>query len=474
MTGAICSEIYGSHDILCEFTLVLSILATTIFSQFNDLSMEDIPKNRSLSLPTVILLSLGAGILFGTVLNLWFPNHVEWIDRYALEPIGKAFLRLIQFVVIPLVFSSLIMGLTQIQDTSQVGRYILKLLTIYLLTGLVSVGIGLVVSSVLRPGAGITGLAVNAIAATQQSQSMLDWLVSLVPVNPLEALSTGNLLQTIFSAALFGVGIQAAGEKASSFVKFVESVYAIAEKILSLILYTAPIGVFALIASVIIVRGFAVIAKLLFYVLGLFLATLIAIGAYTLILFILDAKPLKFYRSLYPAISLAFGTASSNAALPVVLQNARENYGLRADIASFAIPFGTALKRDGAAILQSFNALFIAQIYHVPITSELLLAIALSSLLVSFSTPGVPGSAIITMATVLGAAGLPIEGVAIVAGIDRLTDGFKTVLNVIGNVTTAILLSRWEPLHESPSLERMNQVLVSAANENGGLGSIDR
>lgn len=429
--------------------------------------MEVTKENRSLSLSTVILLALVAGIIFGAVLNLWFPTYVEWIDIYTLEPIGKAFLLLIQFVVIPLVFSSLIMGLTQIRDASQVGRYVLKLMTIYLLTGAVSVCIGMLISSVLRPGDGVTGLTVSAIATTQHSQSILDWLVSLVPVNPLEALSTGNLLQTIISAALFGMGIQFAGEKASSFVKFIESVYIISEKILSLILYTAPIGVFALIASVIAVQGFAVIAKLLFYVLGLFLATLIMIGLYTLILVVLDAKPLKFYRSLYPAISLAFGTASSNAVLPVVLQNAQDNYGLRADIASFAIPLGTALKRDGAAILQSFNALFIAQIYHVPITSELLLAIGLSSLLVSFSTPGVPGSAIITMATVLGAAGLPIEGIAIVAGIDRLTDGFKTVLNVIGNVTTAILLSRWEVApSEQPDLTIESQSLSEASSEN--------
>jgi proton glutamate symport protein len=130
--------------------------------------------------------------------------------------------------------------------------------------------------------------------------------------------------------------------------------------------------------------------------------------------------------------------------LPVVLQNIQENYGLREEIASFAIPLGTALKRDGAAILQGFNALFVAQIYQVPLTPSLLTAIAVSSLLVSFSTPGVPGSALITMATVLSASGLPLEAIALVAGIDRLTDGFKTVVNIIGNSVNAIILSHWE------------------------------
>jgi Na+/H+-dicarboxylate symporter len=195
---------------------------------------------------------------------------------------------------------------------------------------------------------------------------------------------------------------------------------------------------------VIATEGLQLIAKLFTYVFSLFVSTLIMIGFYILILAILNAKPIKLLQSLVPALSLAFGTASSNAALPVVLKNVQEDYGLREDIASFAIPLGTALKRDGSAILQGFNALFIAQMFDIPLTPSLLLAIVLSTFLVSFSTPGVPGSGIIMMTTVLTASGLPIEGVAIVAGIDRLTDGFKTVLNIIGNVSNAVILDAWE------------------------------
>jgi Na+/H+-dicarboxylate symporter len=237
----------------------------------------------------------------------------------------------------------------------------------------------------------------------------------------------------------------------------IDSIYVISEKVLSVILYVAPFGVFALISSVIATQGLGIIARLLLYVIGLFIATVIMIGLYTVILTLLNAKPGKFFQSMAPSLSLAFGTASSNAALPVVLQNIQENYGLREDVASFAIPLGTALKRDGSAILQGFNALFIAQIYGIALTPSLLLAIALSSLLVSFSTPGVPGSALITMATVLSAAGLPLEGIAVVAGIDRLTDGLKTVLNVIGNSTNAIILSHWEA--EEPA-----QIGISSTN----------
>jgi proton glutamate symport protein len=406
--------------------------------------MADTTSKRPISLSTLILVSLGMGIIFGTLLNLYAPSAIVPLDRYVLTPLGEAFLRLIQFVVVPIVFSSLILGLTRVSNAAQVGRYATKLLTGYLMTSLIAVVLGMGMAMLLQPGAGFTGLSTERMSELGQHLSMIDWLVSLIPINPFEALSTGNLLQTIASAALIGVGIQLAGDKASSFVSVVESIYVISEKILSFILYVSPIGVFALISSVIATQGFGLIAKLFVYVAGLIASSTIMMGFYTLVLFVLKANPNQFFRSFFPAFSLAFGTASSNAALPIVLKNAQEGYGMREDIASFAIPLGTALKRDGSAILQGFNALFIAQIYHIPLTPSLLLAIALSTLLVSFSTAGVPGAGIIMMATVLAAAGLPVEGVAIVAGVDRLTDGFKTVLNVFGNTVNAVMLSHWE------------------------------
>ncbi len=406
-----------------------------------------------MSLSTLILSALALGIMFGTALNTSFPVAIEPLDRYLLAPIGAAFLRIIQFVVVPLIFSSLILGVTRIKNASQVGRYAIKLMTCYVVTSAISLCIGMAVALVLQPGLGMTGLSVPAVTSTVTAPDSIEWLISLIPINPLAALSSGNLLQVIISAALFGAGIQMAQEKAKPFVDLMESLYAISEKVLAIILYAAPIGVFALISSTIATQGLGLIARLLLYVAGLWTATAIMIGFYLILLTFLKAEPVKFFRSLTPSFFLGFGTASSNAVLPLVLQNMQENYGLRSEIASFALPLGTALKRDGATILQGFNAIFIAQIYHIPLTPSLLFTIALSSFLVSFSTPGVPGSALITMATVLSAAGLPLEGIAIVAGIDRLTDGFKTVLNVIGNSSNAILLSRWEVAPTEPAAE---------------------
>jgi proton glutamate symport protein len=394
-------------------------------------------------LSAIILFSLGLGIVFGAVLHEVFPAWVDPCNIYVLEPLGQAFLRLIQFVVVPIVFSSLVMGLTRIQNASQVGLYTAKLLFSYLLTSIVAVSLGLSVAVLMHLGVGVSGFALISTAQVTTPPNLIDWLIHLIPVNPLEALSSGNLLQTIFSGALIGIGIQQTGDRAKPFVELVESVYAISEKILSYILYLAPVGVFALIGSVIAAQGFTILTRLLTYMLGVIFAISLMIGIYGLILTLVKAKPKLFFQSFFPSLSLAFGTASSNAALPVALQNA-ETYGISPTIASFAIPLGTALKRDGMAVGQAVNAVFIAQLYDITLTPNLLSAIALSTFLVSFSTAGVPGAGIVMMTTIFTAAGLPVEGVAILAGVDRLMDSFHTVLNLMGNVANAAILSRWD------------------------------
>ncbi len=410
-----------------------------------------------MTLSTIILLALAMGAGFGAVLHESFPLWVVPLDHYLLDPLGQAFLRLIQFVVVPIVFSSLILGLTRIQNASEMGRYTAKLLSSYVITSVIAVVVGLGTAIVLQPGVGLTGLVLSKVEAVGQAPDLIDWLVHLIPTNPLMALSTSNLLQTIISGALIGIGIQRSGQQAKPFVEFIESVYVISEKILSLILYLAPVGVFSLMASVIAKQGVGILVRLLDYMIGVVFSIGILIVFYTLILLILKARPLHFFKSFYPSLSLAFGTASSNAALPVSLQNAKA-FGMSETIASFAIPLGTALKRDGMAVGQAFNAIFVAQLYDIPMTPNLLLSIALSTILVSFSTAGVPGAGIVMMTTIFTAAGLPLEGVAILAGVDRLMDSFHTLLNVIGNLVNAVMLERWEVPNEVLSLDETSSV----------------
>lgn len=395
-----------------------------------------------MNLSSRILLGLVAGVLVGTALNLFAPAAAPTVDQYVLTPIGSGFLRLIQFVVVPLVFCSLILGLHSLQGSGQVGRYAGKLLLLYVVSSALALGVGLLTAALLRPGVGVSAQGLEAPEA-EPALPLLEWLVSILPANPFEALATGNLLQVILSAVLIGAALGFLDERKAPFVALIGSVYEVSLKVLELLLRVVPLGVFALIASVIATQGFDLLTRLLVYVLGLVAAIAVMTLVYALVLLAAGGAPGRFFRAFFPAFSFAFGTASSNAALPLLLENA-EHYGLRGDLRAFALPFGTALKRDGAAILQGFNAVFVAQLFGVPLTPALVGAIFLSALLVSFSTAGVPGAGIIMMTTVLGAAGLPLEGVALVAGVDRFTDGFRTALNVIGNSANAALLGRWE------------------------------
>ena len=188
-----------------------------------------------MNLSSLILTALAIGMAFGTVLNTTFPLAIEPLDRYLLAPVGEGFLRIIQFVVVPLIFSSLILGVNKIQGTGQVGKYVLKLMTCYVVTSLISLCIGMTVAVFLQPGAGMTGLEIPAATSAVAAPDSIEWLVNLIPINPLGALSDGNLLQIIFSAALFGAGIQLAQAEAKPFVALMESIYVITDSTFSLI-----------------------------------------------------------------------------------------------------------------------------------------------------------------------------------------------------------------------------------------------
>ncbi|KIL48269.1 dicarboxylate/amino acid:cation symporter [Jeotgalibacillus soli] len=398
-----------------------------------------------MKLSTQIFVALITGIIAGFIINLTMAtDSVAWLDQNVLTPVGQVFLRLIQFVVVPIVFTSLIIGLTSVKSSAQMARYSAKLVSLYVATAIVALFIGMGMSAILQPGETVSLAGIGSAPEATESPSLINWLVSLVPINPFEALSTANLLQIIFAALLIGIASNLVGDQSKPFVSFIQSLHSIIEKIISIVLRAAPIGIFALIASVIATQGLDLVAQLALYVIGLIAAIFVMIGFYYLALLVFGAKPNHFFRSFSPAFFLAFGTASSNATLPLSMENAEKRYGMPKDLASFSIPFGTALKRDGAAILQGFNALFVAQLFGVDITLSLIVTVFVSALIVSFSTAGVPGAGIIMMTTVLGAAGLPLEGIALVAGVDRLSDGFRTALNVVGNTSNAALLQRWE------------------------------
>jgi len=387
---------------------------------------------------------LGIGILAGTAINLFIPGEAKrFLDENILRFAGTGFIRLVQFVVIPLVFTALVIGMSNILDIRKVGKYSVKLLTLYLATGFISLGLGLLVGFLLKPGRGVH-MAYQEISAPE-ALTLTDWMLRVIPKNPFEAVTTGNMLQVIFSALLIGAGLTLAGEKGKPLLSFFDSVYEVIIKVVGLILKLAPVGVFALMASVIADQGLGILKNLSLYVAGMFLAALVmGGGVYSLLLALSGCKPMRFWKAFYPAFAFAFGTASSSASLPVAMDNAETRFGMKKDIIAFALPFGTSLKKDAAMLLQSLSALFVAQMAGIQLSSSQVLAIIISTVFVSFSTAGIPAGGLIMMSTVFTAAGLPLEGVVILAGVDRVTDTFRTALNVIGYTANAAILERWE------------------------------
>lgn len=406
-----------------------------------------------------ILLALILGVIAGGAINLLVPQWAAPLDQQLLTPLGQVFLRLLQFIVVPMVFCALVLSFTQVERGGHVGRYAGKLLGLYIVTSGVALAIGMAVAAWLTPGTGIGEVGQASVQAAEP-MPLTQWLVSLVPRNPFEALADANLLQIIIAAALVGIAARQLPEQSQPFIKVLESGYDITLKILAMVLKLAPIGVFALIASVVATQGLELMVKLGLYVVGLLLAIAAMALFYLALLALAGARPGAYLKHFSESLSFALGTASSNATLPIALENARA-YGAPHQLTAFALPFGTALKRDGAAVLQGFNALFVAQLFGVDVTLTLVITIFATGLLVSFSTAGVPGAGLVAMSTVLSAAGLPLEGVAVVAGVDRFTDGFRTALNVMGNTANAMLLARTQrspkasnPETESEALER--------------------
>jgi len=393
---------------------------------------------------TKILCALSLGIVAGFCLNLFAPDSMNhFLDKNFLALIGQGFIRLLQLIVVPLIFISLALAMSKMKDLKKIGRYSGKLLILYLVTSSVSLVIGMALAKLLKPGVGIE--MVHQQVTAQEGLTLAEWIMRIIPKNPFEALSSGNMLQIIICALLLGLSLALVGEKAKAFLSFLESALEVVVKMTQLILKLAPLGVFALMASLIATQGLEILKNLSIYIIGLILGVFIVGGGmYSLLLLFMGLNPIRFWKAFHPAFAFAFATASSSATLPVAMENAEKRYGMRKDILSFAIPFGMSLKKDGAALLQGFSALFVAQMAGITLTTPQYIAIIVSALFASFSTAGIPAGGVIMMSMVLSAAGLPLEGVVILAGVDRFTDTFRTSLNVVGPTASAAILEKWE------------------------------
>jgi proton glutamate symport protein len=384
-------------------------------------------------------------------------TFVTWI-----QPVGEAFMRLIKMVIVPLVFSSLLVGVASLGDVRKLGRLGAKTLGLYIFTTAAAVTIGLVCAHVINPGGFIDEKSRVALQAQFQSAagdeveraaeapSTVENILNIIPANPIASLASpdgGDMLQVIFFALLFGIALTFLDTKnGRPVVNFFDRVQNAMVVIIHIVMKLAPYGVAALVAEVVGTSGFSVLKGLLVYgvavLVGLALHGVFVYGS--IVKYLAGLPVISFLRAIRPAQLIAFSTSSSSAALPVSLECAEENLGVSTPVASFVIPLGSTVNMDGTALYQGVAAVFIAQVFQMDLTIGDQIGIVATATMASIGAAGVPGAGMVTLAMVLTASGIPTVGVALILGMDRLLDMFRTGLNVTGDLSVTAAMARTE------------------------------
>jgi len=363
-----------------------------------------------------------------------------------LQPLGDLFLRLIKFIIVPLVLATLVIGVASIGDPKSLGRVGTKTIGYYLVTTAVAIIIGLGIAFIFSPGKGLSVDVPAEDVEVNESEGVIQTLLEIVPENPFGALTEGNILQIIFFAIFIGLAITIIGKKADPVYRFFDGLSEIMFWVTGIVMRFAPIGILGLVAPIIGQYGASVLLPLLKIILAVGIACLLhAIIVYSLsVKTFANMNPFAFFKGIGPAAVVAFSTASSAGTLPVTIKNTQENLGVSNKISSFVLPLGATINMDGTAIYQGVAVIFIAQFYGLELTFVQLLTVVLMTVLASIGTAGVPGAGMIMLAMVLGSIGLPLEGIALIAGIDRILDMFRTTVNVVGDASAAVVVAGTE------------------------------
>ncbi len=399
-----------------------------------------------------LILGIPAGIILG-------PR------AESIKPIGDIFIRLIWMIVVPLVFSSILVGTASLGDLRKLGRIGGKTILYYLVTTAVAITIGLVVANVAKPGAGLNpeikaqllesyrGEAMEDLSLAKQAPRVIDVLTGIVPKNPIGSLAAGDMLQIIFFAIMLGVAVTTIpGGKGKILIDFFDALSDAMIRMVHLVMKIAPLGVFVLIAAVVGQFGAKILLNLLKYALVVVAGLAIHMGAvYSLAVWTFARmNPLSFFKGMRPVQLIAFTTSSSSATLPVTMQAAEEELGVPKNIASFVLPLGATINMDGTALYQGVAAVFIAQVYGMALTIPDQITIVLMATLASVATAGVPSVGIITLTMVLTSIGIPLEGIALILGVDRILDMCRTVVNVTGDASAAVMVAATEGTLRKP------------------------
>ena len=406
-----------------------------------------------MSLTQRILIAMGLGLVLGALLQ-WIALPQEHVVNVlvlngVIDAGGKIFITLLKMLVVPLVFVSLVCGAASLGDTGSVGRLGGKTIGLYLLTTAIAVSMAMLIALTTDPGLG--GESANqAQAATafepKTAPSVKDTFINVVPGNPIAAMADGKMLQVILFALLFGLALSKAGTSGEKLRAFFMDLNDVMMRLITMIIALTPIGVFCLMTQLGATLGLAEIAKVAMY----FATIVIALLAHAALVYPLLLKsltglsPLAFLAKMREPLLVAFSTSSSGATLPVTLRTVEHKLGVPNNVASFAVPLGATINMDGTAIMQGVATIFIAQFYGIDLGLTALLTVVLTATLASIGTAAVPGVGLITLTLVLDQVGLPVEGIALIIGVDRLLDMLRTAVNVTGDATVATIVASSE------------------------------
>ena len=410
---------------------------------------------KKISLPTQVIIALVLGVIAGLLLY-----GQDDVANY-IKPFGDVFLNLIKMIIIPIVFCSLALSISNLGDSKKVGSYGWKAILYFEIITTIAIGLGLIIGNLFKPDSGLDpdklpkgditkyqSSAHSAEQATTYGNHLIDTLVHIVPTNLFESMAKGELLPIIFFAVFFGLGLAAIGEKAEPVKGFLngtlEAVFWMINKILKL----APIGVFAFICTTVMTFGASALIPLFkLLVVVVFAMVFFVIVVLGIVARMVGISIFSIMKILKSELLLAFSTSSSEAVLPIMMKK-MERFGSPKDVTSFVIPIGYSFNLDGSALYQSIAALFVAQMYdmHLSLTEQLVLMATL--MIASKGMAGVPGVSIVVLLTTLSSMNIPAQGIALIIGVDRLLDMVRTCVNVIGNALSTVVIAKWENVYD--------------------------
>ncbi|MEZ8325540.1 dicarboxylate/amino acid:cation symporter [Vibrio cyclitrophicus] len=403
---------------------------------------------KPMSLTGRVILGMVVGIFTGFAIQSLFADN-GFVNNYIVNGLfevgGQIFVASLKMLVVPLVFVSLVCGTSSLKDLSTLGRMGGKTLALYIGTTAVAITLALTIGNLFQPGAGADLTAASSFKSAD-APSLGQVIIDMFPTNPIQAMAEGKTLQVIVFAVLFGIAISAAGKPGERIAAVFSDLNEVIMKLVALLMNLAPYGVFFLMAKLFSGLGLGAIWNLAEYFLVL-AGTLLLHGLVTysaMLKGFTGLSPITFLRKMEDAIMFAFSTASSNATIPVTMETAKNRMGVDNKVASFTVPLGATVNMDGTAIMQGVATAFIAQAYNIDLTMGDYLMVILTATLASVGTAGVPGVGLVMLAMVLNQVGLPLEGIALIMGVDRLLDMIRTAVNITGDSAVTIIVAKSE------------------------------